>query len=65
MKLTGTSLMLGFPPPLWGRDREGGAQRASFPKVTPLPNPPPQGGREQTAAWGGNANIGALNTRPL
>ena len=39
MKLTGTSLMLGLPPPLWGR--------------------------EQTAAWGGNANIGALNTRPL
>src|SRR5690349_1765776 len=38
------------PPPLWGRpvceaDREGGAFRNS---ATPLPNPPPQGGREQT-----------------
>ncbi len=38
-----------FPPPLWGRDREGGQSQTTAP-YTPLPNPPPQGGREQTAA---------------
>jgi ATP-dependent helicase HrpB len=37
-----------FPPPLWGRDREGGSQ--GFPQLatTPTPNPSPQGGGEQT-----------------
>jgi len=34
-----------FPPPLWGRDREGGIAGAEFTN-TPHPNPPPQGGRE-------------------
>ena len=45
------------PPPLRGRSnrevvREGGESRATSEEVTPLPNPPPQGGRgpvEQTA----------------
>jgi hypothetical protein len=41
-----TSGATAFPPPLWGRDREGGIARADF-ATTPLPNPPPQGGREQ------------------
>jgi indolepyruvate ferredoxin oxidoreductase alpha subunit len=36
------------PPPLRGRDREGGASHANSSIVTPLPTPPPQGGREQT-----------------
>ncbi len=39
-------------PPLRGRDREGGKSRAQGQADTPLPNPPPQGGREQTAADG-------------
>jgi len=40
-----------FPPPLWGRVREGVA--ASGPPVwTPLPNPLPQGERELTAVAG-------------
>ena len=38
---------LAFPPPLWGRDGEGGAPQTLSPEVAPLPNPPPQGGREQ------------------
>jgi error-prone DNA polymerase len=36
-----------FPPPLRGRDREGGESQAPNLQLTPLPNPPPQGGREQ------------------
>ena len=36
-----------FPPPLRGRDREGGKPHAPRPRPTPRPNPPPQGGREQ------------------
>jgi hypothetical protein len=39
---------LPFPPPLWGRVREGGG-RIGTARVNPLPNPPPQGGREPTA----------------
>src|SRR5215212_6018339 len=39
--------MLGFPPPLWGRDREGGKSRAQEFAGTPLPIPPPQGWRER------------------
>jgi acetate---CoA ligase (ADP-forming) len=35
-----------FPPPLWGRDREGGPTNSES-GTTPLPTPPPQGGREQ------------------
>src|SRR5262245_40766058 len=35
-----------FPPPLRGRDREGGPQESES-GSTPLPTPPPQGGREQ------------------
>src|ERR1700704_2722670 len=34
-----------FPPPLRGRDREGGKPLAPAPVATPLPSPPPQGGR--------------------
>src|SRR5262244_3076164 len=41
-----------FPPPLRGRDREGGTPHAHEQAATPLPNPPPQGGREQAAASG-------------
>jgi hypothetical protein len=36
-----------FPPPLRGRAREGGKPRIPAFGATPLPNPPPQGGREQ------------------
>ncbi len=46
-----------FPPPLWGRGREGGATRVDYPWGTPFPNPSPQGGRERTAPV---ANIGAV-----
>ncbi len=35
------------PPPLRGRDREGGTQQTPAQVSTPLPNPPPQGGRER------------------
>jgi excinuclease ABC subunit C len=42
------------PPPLRGRSaseasREGGEQQIAGEAITPLPNPPPQGGREQLA----------------
>ena len=37
------------PPPLRGRDREGGTQQTPAQVSTPLPTPPPQGGREQAA----------------
>jgi DNA polymerase III alpha subunit len=39
-----------FPPPLRGRDREGGRRQAQEFGITPLPIPPPQGGREQVCA---------------
>ena len=47
---------LGSPPPLWGRDREGGEKVAQFRRgeklalcylPTPHPNLPPQGGKGQ------------------
>jgi 5-oxoprolinase (ATP-hydrolysing) len=49
------------PPPLRGRStrasrREGGKLTKRSSKSTPLPNPPPQGGRERSAARG-DANI--------
>ncbi len=45
------------PPPLRGRStaeggREGGEPQAHVQISTPLPNPPPQGGREQSGASG-------------
>ena len=43
-KTTSLSQLSPFPPPLWGRDREGGKFQTIAP-YTPLPNPPPQGGR--------------------
>jgi hypothetical protein len=43
------ALPLSFPPPLWGRDRERGHIPQQF---TPLPTPPPQGGREHASASG-------------
>ena len=43
--------MWSFPPPLWGRDREGGIAGTEF-VATPHPNPPPQGGREQAVPRG-------------
>ena len=39
-----------FPPPLWGRDREGGNRKSIAHTSTPTPNPSPQGGGEQTGA---------------
>jgi indolepyruvate ferredoxin oxidoreductase alpha subunit len=51
-------------PPLRGRDREGGKLQNAAQASTPLPNPPPQGGRvftEQAASAGGtNAPIKLL-----
>jgi 5-oxoprolinase (ATP-hydrolysing) len=41
-----------FPPPLWGRDREGGNPKAKAAVSTLLPNPPLQGGRKQSGASG-------------
>ncbi len=48
---------LSLPPPWRGRSasevsREGGKQQIAAQVTTPLPNPPPQGGREQTSAIG-------------
>jgi 5-oxoprolinase (ATP-hydrolysing) len=43
---------LSSPPPLRGRDREGGEQQSAAQVSTPLPNPPPQGGREHVSASG-------------
>lgn len=34
-------------PPLWGRGGEGGIKGDRHSRFTPLPNPPPQGGRER------------------
>ena len=36
------------PPPLAGEGQGGGMQKGSRVQAHPLPNPPPQGGREQT-----------------
>jgi len=51
-----------FPPPLWGRVREGGKPTEGTPKQrfvlphTPLSTSPPQGGREPVSRRG-NASI--------
>jgi indolepyruvate ferredoxin oxidoreductase alpha subunit len=37
------------PPPLWGRDREGGGQHSRSSAATPTPYPSPQGGGEPAA----------------
>jgi hypothetical protein len=50
LELCGLSV-LSFSSPLWGRDREGSTTGAGA-RVTPLPNPPPQGGREQNVLVG-------------
>src|SRR6266404_8044041 len=42
-----TLAMSTFPPPLWGRGREGGNSTGFCACGTPHPSPPPQGGREQ------------------
>jgi hypothetical protein len=39
-----TSAATAFPPPLWGRDREGGKQQALSSLRTPLPTLPHKGG---------------------
>jgi ATP-dependent helicase HrpB len=44
-----------FPPPLRRRDKEGGKPHTPSSRPTPLPSPPPQGGREQ-----GDASPGLL-----
>jgi len=41
-----------FPSPLEGEGQGGGSAAGSERGATPLPNPPPQGGREQTAHHG-------------
>jgi hypothetical protein len=54
----GASLSLSpFPPPLWGRVREGGTPREVGGCGTPFPNPSPKGRRERTsvAATSGHA----------
>jgi 5-oxoprolinase (ATP-hydrolysing) len=45
-----TANATGFPPPLRGRDREGGESQTSESSSPPLPTPPPQGGREHTVS---------------
>jgi hypothetical protein len=52
-RLKESGLTSPFPPPLWGRDREGGEPHAPSSQPTPLPNPPPQGGREQAECGAG------------
>src|SRR5262249_38142453 len=44
-----------LPPPLWGRDGEGGSHMFGC-CWTPLPVPPPQGGREPCGAGLRNLN---------
>src|SRR6266478_5151135 len=53
-----------FPPPLWGRDREGGGQHTPAHVATPLPNPPPQGGREKEGARSTDRNHIAQSNVP-
>src|SRR5579864_8405949 len=48
-----------FPPPLWGRAREGGEPSNTEQDVTPTPNPSPQGGGEQRNKGGGSADVQA------
>jgi len=49
-----------FPPPLRGRDREGGEPRTPSSPPTPLPNPPPQGGRERASNRGSGIALASL-----
>ena len=49
---TSAMLMWGFPPPLWGRDREGGSGWIRSPAATPTPDPSPQGGGEPACMRG-------------
>src|SRR5262249_46481600 len=51
-KELGVDSATAFPPPLRGRDREGGTSQSSESTSPPLPNPPPQGGREPHRATG-------------
>ena len=50
------------PPPLRGRDRERGESLSPNSSVTPLPNPPPQGGREFAPA---SRTFAKLDNRPI
>jgi indolepyruvate ferredoxin oxidoreductase, alpha subunit len=54
----------GFPPPLRGRDGEGGNLSAQ-PASTPPPNPPPQAGRELASASASADTPADHNVRPL
>src|SRR5215470_11501142 len=49
---SGTASATAFPPPLWGRDREGGKPHTQESAAAPHPTAPPQGGREQAATSG-------------
>src|SRR6185437_10521518 len=51
---------LSSPPPLRGRDREGGHPQKLSLVSTPFPNPPPQGGREQSVRVERQKNISQL-----
>jgi leucyl-tRNA synthetase len=55
-----------FPPPWGGWDWEGGTANSAL-EVTPLPNPPPQGGREQTslAATTAQSNMAPVAQRQV
>jgi 5-oxoprolinase (ATP-hydrolysing) len=46
-----------FPPPLRGRDREGGTQKTLAQVSTPTPSPSPQGGGEQSGAGGSDPRL--------
>jgi tRNA pseudouridine32 synthase/23S rRNA pseudouridine746 synthase len=56
---------LGFPPPLWGRDREGGTSQVPEFLTTPHPNPPPQGGREHTEPGARALSPNEVEAKPL
>ena len=51
------------PSPLRGRDREGGGRQVRDSRSTPLPTPPPQGEREQTALASAPHTMDRLNAR--
>jgi indolepyruvate ferredoxin oxidoreductase alpha subunit len=54
-------------PPPWGRDREGGRSETHSLAASPLPHPPPQGGREHAppSREGSSKSRGDGETRPI
>jgi hypothetical protein len=51
MKFSLARTLVLFPPPLWGRVREGGTPQTLRTVATPTPDPSPQGGGEQGIAF--------------